>query len=139
MRRRVYERMDEHDPLMGVCTERKRQRGMGGEQREVNGNNRQFFSLSLSFILLRFVCMYVCVLCSLTHPSTRIHIHTHTLSLLAQTTIEIDNDHPPSRHLNSYIKDFLLVRIKPKICVIHPKTNTLRMYRQRQQIQVNCE
>jgi hypothetical protein len=100
--------MDEHDPLMGVCTERKTE-SMGGEQREVNGNNRQFFSFSLCLSLfLSFILLSFFLLCSL----TRTHIHTRTLSLLGQITIEIADDYQPSGHSITYIKDLLIISRK---------------------------
>jgi hypothetical protein len=83
---RTNERMNEHDPLMGVYTEHKTE-SRGGGQGGVNGNNRQFsfFSLFLSFSCVFFI-MFT-------------NSYTCTLSLLGQTTIEIDDDHQLSGHL----------------------------------------
>jgi hypothetical protein len=83
------ERTNEHDPLIGVCTIQERE-SIGGEQGEVNGNNRQFF-LFLSFHSLAS-CFFVFF--------TKSDIYT--LSLLGQTTIEIDDDHQPVGHLITY-------------------------------------
>jgi hypothetical protein len=86
-----------------ACVPERKTQTMGGEQRGVNGNNRQFFFFFFSFFhsLGFFFVMF-----------TNSYIHTYTLSLLGQTTIEIDDDHKLSGHLFIYIKKLLIISIK---------------------------